>query len=63
MEHTARLYGEVFGWSTTADELLAEHAGPAAPNPARRSTWRRALATEAGAARRLVGAPREGPSS
>jgi rhamnosyltransferase len=63
MEHTARLYGEVFGWSTTADELLAEHAGPAAPNPARRAPWRRALATVAGAARRLVGAPREGPSS
>lgn len=61
MEHTARLYGQVFGWSVTADELLAEHGGSPPPEP-RRKPWSRAIDRLSRAARRVLGARHEGRS-
>jgi glycosyltransferase involved in cell wall biosynthesis len=62
MEHTARLYGQVFGWSLTADQLLAEYGGSPDPEPPRRRPWDRALRAFSGAARRVLGVRDEGRS-
>jgi glycosyltransferase involved in cell wall biosynthesis len=59
MEHTARLYGQVFGWTVTAAELLAESGLAPPPEPPRRRSWSRALRA---AARRLLGGGHEGRS-
>jgi glycosyltransferase involved in cell wall biosynthesis len=62
MEHTARLYGQVFGWNVTAEELLAEYGPPPAAEPTRRRSWQRALRALSGAARRVLGPRDEGRS-